>query len=282
MIAGLTTKAAAQTVPTLKVNIPTVTEGETGTITLTLSKAANDTIEISCSNVSLTASGCTLFNCPGSTDRASPSDYSLPAVIVTFAPGETTKTVSFTTTDDTKIEPTEIFVFQIGGLNTTTEATIDPNTPPDGTTRLIQGGWFVRIRDNDPMVTLAAGTSPVPEGTAASFTVTRNASQTTALTVDLQVSENTTEGQAFVASNNKGSKEVIIPANQTAATYTVSTVGDNIDEPSGAVTVQIAAGTDYYVSGSGGTATVTVTDDDPTTVTLTTPDTEATEGSSDR
>ena len=47
LLFGPATEAAAQTVPTLRVEIPTVTEGAIGTIKLTLSQAASHSIEIS-------------------------------------------------------------------------------------------------------------------------------------------------------------------------------------------------------------------------------------------
>ena len=53
------------------------------------------------------------------------------------------------------------------------------------------GGCTLKIRVNssDPSITIAAGTSPVTEGTAADFTVTASKAPSSDLTVDLTVSE---------------------------------------------------------------------------------------------
>ena len=258
LLAGLAAGAQAQTVPTLKVEGFTVTEGQTGKITLTLSQSPSQAITLTLSSALNFTCGID-FTCPAGATEAESSDLSTIYSDVVFAIGETTKTILFTATDDTEIEPTQVFAIQISGL-ATTEATIDPSTPTD-LTHLHIHYWLVTIQDNDPTVTIASGTSPVTEGTAASFTVTRNPAQTTALTVNLKVSEETTDGQDFVAASNEGNKQVTIPANQTAATYTVNTVGDSTDESNGAVTVEVRTGTDYTV-GSSSTASVTVNDDD--------------------
>ena len=110
-----------------------------------------------------------------------------------------------------------------------------------------------------PTITIAAGTSPVTEGTAASFTVTASPAPIANLTVNLTVAD--VSGSDFVASGNEGSQTVTINANTTSATYSVPTVADATDETSGSVTVTVTAGTGYTV-GSTATAGVTVNDDD--------------------
>ena len=255
--------------PTLKVEIPTVTEGETGTIKLTLSQAASQSFDISVSGT--TVAGCGIgFTCPQGTAVASTSDFSaLPATVITFAPGETEKTVSSTATDDSMSEPTEVFLFQMSGL-TASEATIDLSTPADGT---VFGNpyWIVRILDNDnpanPNVTIAPGTSPVTEGTAATFTVTATPAPTAATTVSVAVTEETSGSQDFVTSGNEITHTVSIPAsgspNAGTATLTIPTVGDSTQEPHGAVTAAVNTGTGYTV-GNPSSATVTVLDNDGT------------------
>ena len=263
----LATEAAAQTVPTLKVEVPTVTEGETGTITLTLSQAASQAIEITATSVSI--SSCAGL-CPQGTATAnSPSDFSHFSATITFATGETTKTVSFTTPDDSNMEQTEVFSVVVGSL-APTEATIDSNTPADGTS-FAGPFWFVRIQDNDnpanPNVTITPGTSPVTEGTNATFTVTATPAPSAATSVSVVVSEETGGGQDFVASAQETTHTVSIPASGSpsagTATLSIPTVGDNTQEPHGAVTAVVQTGTGYTV-GNPASATVTVTDDDGT------------------
>ena len=106
----------------------------------------------------------------------------------------------------------------------------------------------------NPEISIAAG-SGVTEGSSASFTVTASPAPTTALSVDVTVSQS---GDFGVTT---GSRTVTIP---TAGTFTltVDTTGDSTDEADGSVTVAIDTGTGYTVSSSAGSATVAVADDD--------------------
>ena len=253
--------------PTLKVEIPTVTEGETGTVKLTLSQAPSQSIEITSADAALVCGN--PIACPQGTASASSSDYSFSTAVITFAIGETEKTVSFTATEDSTSESTEVFLFTVTGLSAS-EATIDPSTPADGQ-GFGQPFWIVRIQDNDnpanPNVTIAPGTSPVTEGTAATFTVTATPAPTAATTVSVAVTEETSGGQDFVALSNETTHTVSIPASGSpgagTGTLTIPTAGDATQEPHGAVTATVSSGTGYTV-GNPSSATVTVLDDDGT------------------
>ncbi|MDE0471677.1 MAG: T9SS type A sorting domain-containing protein, partial [Ekhidna sp.] len=109
-----------------------------------------------------------------------------------------------------------------------------------------------------PVVTIAAGTSPVTEGTEAAFTLTAAPAPMANLTVSLSITE--AAGSDFAASGNEGMKTVTIPTSGSA-TYTVATVNDDTDEENGSVTVTIVDGNGYAV-GSTASATVMVNDDD--------------------
>ena len=106
-----------------------------------------------------------------------------------------------------------------------------------------------------PQVTISAGTSPVTEGTAATFTITANPAPTTSLTVNVNVSET-----GNVMSGTPPSS-VTINANESSTTLTVATDDDQADESNGVVTAEVAAGTGYTV-GSSSSASVTVQDND--------------------
>ena len=116
-----------------------------------------------------------------------------------------------------------------------------------------------------PVITIAGGTSPVEEGTGASFTVNASPATTTNLDVSVAVSQS----GAFVASGDRGAKTVTITANTTSSTYTVPTVNDMMDESNGSVTVTVNQGTGYTV-GSTAVATVTVNDNDTAAVNIST------------
>ena len=106
----------------------------------------------------------------------------------------------------------------------------------------------------EPVITITAG-SGITEGTDASFTVTATPTPTTALTVNLTISQSGNFGATI------GADTVTIPTTGSA-TYTVGTTNDNTDEPDGSVTATLSTGSGYTVSGSSNAATVSVSDDD--------------------
>ena len=115
-----------------------------------------------------------------------------------------------------------------------------------------------------PTVTIATGASPVTEGTAAAFTLTRD-DTTNGLTVNLTVTQN---GEVFSAPA-PSSGSVSFDAGVATAPFSVATDDDTIDEGEGTVTVEVApdsAAPATYVLGTPATATVTVEDNDASPV----------------
>ena len=116
----------------------------------------------------------------------------------------------------------------------------------------------VSIQDDDaspePAVTIAAGTSPVTEGGAASFTLTATPAPPADLAVSVTVA---TAGDYGVTA---GPRTVTIPTTGSA-TLTLTTAGDDADEADGSITVTVTAG-DGYTVGSSASGSVTVQDDD--------------------
>ena len=119
-----------------------------------------------------------------------------------------------------------------------------------------------------PDLKIAAGPT-VAEGGTLTFTIT--ASDPTLdrdLTVNVQVTEDTSQGQTYLNASERGSKRAVIYAGWETGTFTVKTVDDKNDEPNGAVTVTLRPGTGYTV-GATNAASGTVTDKDGTHVALT-------------
>ena len=110
-----------------------------------------------------------------------------------------------------------------------------------------------KIFNSDPNaqeVSIAAGTSPVTEGTEAEFTLSRTeASTEEALTVTVEV----TESGAMVAGTAPA--EVTFAAGTETATLTVATADDEAAEAASAVTVTVAAGDGYGVAANATAAT---------------------------
>ena len=136
------------------------------------------------------------------------------------------------------------------------------------------------------VVNTTTNPSTVAEGGELTFTI--SASDPTLdrdLTVNLQVTEDTSMGQRYLDSAERGFKRVVLPAGLDTTTYTVKTaytmitegfMHDDVDEPDGTVTVTLRPGSGYTV-GATDAATGTVTDNDPTVVDLIIPDSTAPE-----
>ena len=107
--------------------------------------------------------------------------------------------------------------------------------------------------DPDPEITISAGAA-VTEGTAASFTL--NASPPPAAPVTVKVAV-TAAGSYGVAT---GTRDVVVPTSGTV-TFTVPTVGDDVDEPDGSATATVQTGSGYTV-GTPAAGTVAIADND--------------------
>ena len=138
----------------------------------------------------------------------------------------------------------------IEGTNTITVIV----TAEDGTTQVTYTITITREAPI-PQVTISAGTSPITEGTAATFTITATPAPTTELTVNVNITQT-----GNVLSGTPPST-LTISANQTTATLTVATDDDNVDEEASAITAALQAGTGYTV-GDPSSASVTVNDND--------------------
>ena len=159
-----------------------------------------------------------------------------------------------------------------GSATFTVSTTNDSTDEPDGsvTATLATGTGYtvsgsnnaatVAVSDDDdpppptPVISIAAGSS-ITEGGNASFAVTASPSPTSALTVNVTISQIGSFGATT------GSRTVTIPTSGSV-TFTVSTTNDSTDEPDGLVTATLGTGAGYTVSQSAATASVVVSDDD--------------------
>ena len=107
-----------------------------------------------------------------------------------------------------------------------------------------------------PSVSVAAVSSPVTEGTAASFTLSRTGDTTAALTVTVGV---TVEGAAVSATP---ASSVTFATGSAEATLSVATEDDSVAEADARVTVAVTAGSGYLVDSDSGSAGVDVYDND--------------------
>ena len=114
-----------------------------------------------------------------------------------------------------------------------------------------------------PVVSIVASATPVTEGTAAAFTLSRTGATDAALTVTVSVSES----EASVSGTPPTS--VTFAAASASATLSVATEDDEVAEDASTVTATVSSGSGYTVSGTSGSADVVVADDDATPVVTT-------------
>ena len=150
----------------------------------------------------------------------------------------------------------------------------------DGAASTPSEGWTMTWSDRDyseiwndgeaftlyitvPEVTIAPVTTPVEEGDAAQFTVSRAGTNTAG---DLSVGVSVSETGAMLNSG-QASQTVTVPDGQADATFSLTTVDDGIEEPDSVVTATLQAGAGYIL-GSPSAATVTVENDDGKTIQL--------------
>ena len=119
------------------------------------------------------------------------------------------------------------------------------------------------MNDNDvPEITISAGTTPVTEGTAATFTITASSAPTSALTVNVDVDVT----YADHLTSGTPPSTVTINANATTATLTVATEDDDVIEINGQVIAEVQTGTGYTVGSSSSARVVIENNDHPTPV----------------
>ena len=126
------------------------------------------------------------------------------------------------------------------------------------------GGLFhedsvaVTVKGPDPAVTIAAGTSPVTEGTAATFTVSLDKDATESLSVTVTV----TESESMLSGTPPTS--VAFAVGDRTKTVTAATADDAVIEDDSTVAAALGQGSDYTL-GTSSSAEVTVEDDDAAT-----------------
>lgn len=172
---------------------------------------------------------------------------------LTFTPGQTTKTIDVTVTNDTLDEPAETVAVT---LATPTNSTLGATTT-----------HTLTITDNDdpPTVAFMAATSSVGEGTAtANLVVTLSTASGQDVTVPYVVNAASTATNP--ADYTIAASPLTIPAGATSANIVVTVVNDTLDEANETVIVNLGTPTNATLGATTST-TLTITDnDDPPTV----------------
>jgi Ca2+-binding RTX toxin-like protein len=228
--------------PTMSVASLSVTEGDVGTTNATL------TIHLSAASSTPTTVNYTTAN---GTATAG-ADYAATTGSVTFAAGETDKTVTVLINGDVMHELNETF-----SLNLTSTDTLNPSA-----------GATVTIVDNDAVPMVSIGNTTVTEGAGAvaHFTVSLSAASSQNVTVAYSTTQGTAlNGSDFTATSGTAT----ILAGQTTADVAVNITNNAIHETSPEFfTVNLSAPTNATLGNAQGVGFIN-DDDAPTLAALT-------------
>ncbi|HWH28237.1 MAG TPA: Calx-beta domain-containing protein [Mycobacteriales bacterium] len=231
-------------VPTVSVTPTTTTEGGSGTktvlVTVRLSTAAFKPVTVAWATGGGTATAGT--------------DYVAASGTVSFAPGETSRTIAVTVNGDLVWEPDETFVVT---LSAPTGATLGTSSAT------------VTITNDDvqPTVTLTSSATSVHEPSAATvtYTLTRGANLNGTASVVVTFGGTATRGADYVVDGvtvgTGGSVTVTFADGVGTRTFSVRVQDDTTSEPTETVVVSIGSCSGCAVSGSSST-TLSITDDD--------------------
>ena len=177
------------------------------------------------------------------------SDYTASTGTITFAPSETTKTISLDIINDGIFEVDETF-----NVNFTLGATSLGN--------LLNDTVSISINDDDdaPVFGIAGANVKEEDGTA-SITITK----TNPVQMDITVNYATADGTAlagldYVAANDS----VIFAANETQKTISISIIEDSLDEDEESFSVSLTGASQGAVQESESAANVSIEDNDDT------------------
>ena len=277
--ASVTVNDNDATIVTMVGSVANVTEGGTRLATVTLSRGGVDrglyngeslTVPLTFHGTAVRGTDYTMA-C-GSARGVTCANLNSGSATVTFtgpSSGTTASSVRLTLTaiNDGLVESNESVNINLGTLNANSGTNLG-----GGATGQESFGQF-NILDTGPKITIAPKTaSAVTEGGNAVWTVTASSAPSSNLTVMLSVTN--PPGANFTGSVTNS---VQILSGATTADYTIQTLNDSIDEPSGPVTVTVTDSTGYTV-GTPSSAQVRVLDNDATRVTLAGDATDVTEG----
>ncbi len=206
-------------------NASPVTEGENATFTVRLNAAASETVTVKYR----TADGNGPSGATNGVDLTAIASQTL-----TFTPGQTEKTVTVSTIDDTVPEGAETFQLE---LFEPTGATLASDRPADGT-----------INDNDsalPLLSIADAPA-VTEGADAVFTVTLSEAATSDVTVNFSTANGTGPTGALAGSDYapRTNASLVFTPGETQKQISITTIDDNLSETVETFTVTL--------SGAGG------------------------------
>ena len=225
--------------PTLSIGDVTVVEGDSGTTNATF-----DVVLSAVSGQMVTADYTTT-----SGTATEGTDFADATGTLTFAPGETSKTVMVAVNGDTDVEPDETFNVAIGGV-TLTNAT------------LADGAAVGTITDDDALNLTIADVVVDEAAGNATFTVTLSQTSIANVTVDVALAAGTAVGGGTDYGAASATTLTFTPG-QTQQTFTVPINDDLLDEDAETFYANLSNATGGAVLADA-QALATITDDDAT------------------
>ncbi len=173
--------------------------------------------------------------------------------VLTFAPGQTSATVTINTIAQTVIQPSNYVV-----------VALEPS--PGSYTVTSQGSAVVTISGMtaQPVVTLTSATNYLQKGQPYTVSIGLSQAMSTPLTIQLTYGGNAVAGTDY----NPPSGAIVVPADMTAIQVSIPTISANSVEPDRILTVTVAPSAAYVV-GNPGSAAVQITTSVVPTLTIT-------------
>jgi hypothetical protein len=228
--------------PALSITDRTITEGNTGTtlasFDVQLSQASSKTVTVQYATANGTATA--------------GSDYTAIANTLSFAPGETRKTITVSVKGDTAVESNETFLVKLSGA---TNATI-ARAQATGTIindDLVATLPYLSIRD----VTVTEGNSGT---TNAVFTINLSARSTRTINVNYATANGTATANSDYISK---SGTLSFAPGETRKTVAVSVKGDTTAEPTETFLLRLSNATNATIADNQGVGTILDNDAQP-------------------
>ena len=193
---------------------------------------------------------------------------------LTFSAGQSSPiVVTLAVLDDTTVEQTENAVL----------------TVQSGTGYIVGSGYraTVQIADDDAVSVSVAATDPNAgePSTNGQYTITRSGGGATGLnsplTVNFTMSGSGTRGTDYYIEKADTTvvtgNSVVLSAGQTSMLLTLAVIDDTVSEPTETATLTVQPNGSAYNVGAPASADITLTDDDPILVTVSAPDSSASE-----
>ncbi len=240
---AIPTPAPTPILPTITIGDVSVTEGNSGTSLANFEVSLSKTFE----------QPVTVSYATGNGTATAGSDYVAKTGTLTFAPGETRKTIGVVINGDTQVEPNETFVVN---LSSPTNATL------------------ARTRATGTILNDDVAPAPLPQLSISDLTVTEGNSGTSNAVLTVQLSATsaqtvrvnyTTVAATAIATADflPVSGTLTFNPGQTSQTITVPIVGDTLSEPTETFKVRLSNPVNGAIARSE--ATVTILDNDTVT-----------------